>query len=156
MPENFFTLGLIYVMLPNAKIIHVNRNPVDTCLSCFMQLFGRNLEQTYSLSDMGRYYVDYARLMSHWRSVLPSGAFLDVQYENIVADQEFQSRRIIDFCGLDWNDACLDFHKNKRQISTVSVTQVRQPIYTSSVERWRHYEKFLGPLFDALGDLAPE
>lgn len=154
MPANFLAIGLIHVMLPNAKIIHVNRNPVDTCLSCFMQLFSSKQEHTYDLSELGRYYVDYARLMEHWRSVLPAGAFLDVQYEDIVTDQETQARRIIDFCGLEWNDACVDFHKNKRSICTASVTQVRQPIYKSSVERWRPYEKFLGPLLDALGDLA--
>jgi hypothetical protein len=88
--------------------------------------------------------------------VLPAGAFLDVQYEDIVADQETQARRLIEYCGLEWNDACLDFHKNKRAVRTASVAQVRQPIYKSSVERWRPYEKFLGPLFDALGDLIPE
>ena len=93
--------------------------------------------------------------MEHWRRVLPAGAFLDVQYEDIVADQEGQSRRILEYCGLEWNDACLDFHKNKRAVSTASVSQVRQPIYKSSVERWRPYEKFMGPLFDALGALAP-
>jgi hypothetical protein len=156
MPANFLAVGLINMMLPNAKIIHVSRNPVDTCLSCFMQLFGSGQEQTYDLAELGRYYADYARLMEHWRSVLPDGAFLDAQYEDIVADQETQARRMIAFCGLDWNDACIDFHKNKRSILTASVTQVRQPIYKSSVERWRHYEKFLGPLLDALGDLAPK
>jgi hypothetical protein len=156
MPANFLAIGLIHMMLPNAKIIHVNRNPVDTCLSCFMQLFSSRQEQIYDLAELGRYYVDYARLMGHWRSVLPAGAFLDVQYEDIVADQETQARRMIAFCGLDWNDACIDFHKSKRSIRTASVTQVRQPIYKSSVERWRPYEKFLGPLLDALGDLAPQ
>ena len=93
--------------------------------------------------------------MDHWRKVLPAGAFLDVQYEDIVADQETQARRLIDYCGLEWDDACLDFHKTKRQIRTASVTQVRQPIYTSSVERWRKYEVHLGPLLEALGDLVP-
>ena len=156
MPANFLAIGLIHVMLPNAKIIHVSRNPVDTCLSCFMQLFSSGQEQSYELSELGKYYVDYARLMGHWRSVLPAGAFLEVQYENIVADQETQARRMIDYCGLDWNDACIDFHKNERSIHTASMTQVRQPIYKSSVERWRPYEKFLGPLLDALGDLAPQ
>jgi len=156
MPANFQAIGLIHAMLPNAKIIHVNRNPVDTCLSCFMQLFSGGQEQTYDLSELGRYYADYARLMQHWRSVLPAGAFLDVQYEDIVADQEAQARRMIAFCGLDWDDACIDFHKNQRSIRTASLTQVRQPIYRSSVERWRPYEKFLGPLLDELGDLAPK
>ena len=87
--------------------------------------------------------------------MLPAGAFLDVQYEAIVADQEAQARRMLDYCGLEWNDACLDFHKHKRAIRTASVTQVRQPIYKTSVERWRHYEKHLDPLLDALGDLVP-
>lgn len=155
MPANFFAVGLIHLMLPNAKIIHVNRNPVDTCLSCFTRLFNRKQEHTYDLAELGQYYVHYARLMEHWRKVLPAGAFLDVQYEDIVADQETQARRLIEYCGLEWNDACLDFHTTKRSIRTASVTQVRQPIYTSSVERWRHYERFLGPLLDALGDLVP-
>lgn len=155
MPANFFAVGLIHLMLPNAKIIHVNRNPVDTCLSCFTRLFNRKQEQTYDLAELGHYYVDYIRLMAHWRKVLPAGAFLDVQYEDIVANQEAQARRMLDFCGLEWNEACLDFHKHKRSIRTASVTQVRQPIYSSSVERWRPYEKHLGPLLEALGDLVP-
>ena len=155
MPANSLAVGLIHLMLPNAKIIHVNRNPVDTCLSCFATLFSRGQEHTYDLAELGRYYAGYARLMDHWRKVLPRGAFLDVQYEDIVADQEAQARRLIEYCGLEWNDACLDFHKNKRVVRTASVTQVRQPIYKSSVQRWRPYEKFLGPLLDALGDLVP-
>ena len=143
-------------MLPNAKIIHVNRNPVDTCLSCYTQLFVHGAQiQTYDLAELGQYYVDYARLMEHWRNVLPEGAFLDVRYEDIVADLEGQARRIIDFCGMDWNDACIDFQRSRHSVRTASVAQVRQPIYKSSVERWRSYEKFLGPLLDALGDLAP-
>ncbi|MBK9161023.1 MAG: tetratricopeptide repeat protein [Nitrosomonadales bacterium] len=156
MPANFFAVGLIHLMLPNAKIIHVNRNPVDTCLSCFTRLFNRKQNQTYDLAELGRYYVDYARLMEHWRAVLPAGAFLDVRYEDIVADQEAQARRLIEYCGLEWDEACIDFHKTKRAIRTASVTQVRQPIYSSSVERWRPYEKHLGPLLDALGELAPK
>lgn len=146
---------LIHLMLPNAKIIHVKRNPVDTYLSCFIRLFNRKQEHTYDLAELGRYYADYAHLMAHWRKVLPPDAFLDVNYEDIVADQEAQARRLLEYCGLEWSDACLDFHKTKRQIRTASVTQVRQPIYTSSVELWRHYEKFLKPLLDALGEFAP-
>ena len=156
MPINFWFIGLIHVMLPNAKIIHVRRNPVDTCLSCYTKLFSGALNQTYDLDELGRYYVDYARLMEHWRRVLPAGAFMDVRYEDIVADQEIEARSIIDFCGLEWNDACIDFHKHSRPVGTASVTQVRRPIYKSSVERWRHYEKFLGPLLEALGDLVPK
>jgi len=156
MPDNFMFIGLIHAMLPNARIIHVNRNPVDTCLSCFTKLFGGPLKHTYDLAELGRYYVDYARLMDHWRCVLPAGSFLDVQYEDIVADQEAQTRRMLDFCGLEWNDACLDFYKQKRSIDTASLAQVRRPIYKSSMERWRPYEKYLGPLLDALGDLSPK
>ena len=155
MPANFFAVPLIHLMLPNAKIIHVNRNPVDTCVSCFTRLFHRKQEHTYGLAELGRYYADYARLMDHWRTVLPADAFLDIHYEDIVADQEGQARKLLDYCGLEWDAACLDFHKTKRQIRTASVTQVRQPIYTTSVERWRKYEKFLGPLLDELGDLVP-
>lgn len=156
-PTNFCAIGLIHLMLPNAKIIHVNRNPVDTCFSCYTQLFsGQSQSQTYDLAELGRYYVDYSRLMEHWRSVLPADAFLDVKYEDIVADQETLARHIIGFCGLEWDDACIDFHKNKRSVHTASVSQVRQPIYQSSVARWRHYEKFLGPLLEALGGLHHE
>ena len=154
MPNNFWVIGLIHLMLPNAKIIHVSRNAVDTCLSCFTKLFSGTLNHTYDLAELGHYYVDYARLMEHWRKILPNGTFLDVQYEDVVAEQETQARRIIKFCALDWNNACIDFHKNKRTVGTASLSQVRQPIYKSSVERWRAYEKHLGPLLEVLGDLA--
>jgi tetratricopeptide (TPR) repeat protein len=154
MPANYMALGLIPLMLPNAKIIHVKRNPVDTCVSCFTRLFNRHQDATYNLTELGRHYVNYAKLMEHWRDVLPEGSFIEVQYEDIVADMEGQARRLIHFCGLEWNDACLDFHKNTRKIRTASVTQVRQPIYNSSVERWRHYEKYLDPLLKELGELV--
>ena len=156
LPGNFVLIGLIHLMLPNARIIHVNRNPVDTCVSCFTQLFQTMNEYTYDLSELGYYYVHYARLMEHWRDVLPVGTFLDVQYEEVVVNPEAQARRILEYCGLEWNDACLDFHKNKRSIHTASVAQVRRPMYSSSVERWRHYENYLAPLLDALGNLAPK
>ena len=155
MPANYMAMGLIPLMLPHAKIIHVKRNPVDTCLSCYTRLFNRHQDATYDLAELGRHYVGYERLMQHWRKVMPVGSFIEVQYEDIVADMEGQARRLIDYCELEWNDACLEFHKNKRSVRTASLTQVRQPIYNSSVERWRHYEKFLGPLLSALGDLAP-
>ncbi len=156
MPANFLAVGLIHLMLPNAKIIHVDRDPVDTCLSCFTQLFSGGQGFSYDLAELGRYYADYARLMEHWRRVLPEGAFLDVRYEDIVADQEAQSRRLIEYCGLAWDDACLDFHSNSRAVKTSSMVQVRRPIYKSSVERWRNYEKFLGPLLDALGETVAQ
>jgi hypothetical protein len=154
MPANFNCLGLIHLMLPNAKIVHVKRNPIDTCLSCYTRLFNKSQLQSYDLQDIGRYYRNYATLMEHWRKVLPVGSFYEIQYEDIIADAEGQSRALIDYCGLEWNDACLDFHKTERNIRTASVTQVRQPIYKTSVEKWRHYEKHLGPLLDALGDLV--
>ena len=154
MPANYLALGLIPLMLPNAKIIHVKRNPVDTCVSCFTRLFNRHQDATYELNELGRHYATYARLMQHWRAVLPVGSFMEVQYEDIVADMQGQARRLIDWVGLPWDDACLEFHKTERNIRTASVTQVRQPIYSSSVERWRHYEKYLGPLLDGLGEFA--
>jgi tetratricopeptide (TPR) repeat protein len=154
MPGNFFAVGLIHAMLPGAKIIHVKRNPVDTCLSCFTRLFSHGQEFSYNLSELGRYYGYYARLMEHWRSVLPQDAFYEIRYEELVANQETQTRKLIEYCGLEWDDACLESHKTKRSIRTASVTQVRQPIYSSSVERWRKYEAHLRPLLEALGDLV--
>ena len=155
MPANYLALGVIPLLLPHARIVHVRRNPVDTCLSCFTRLFNKHQDATYDLHELGRHYANYARLMDHWRAVLPGGAFLEVVYEDIVADMEGQARRLIDWVGLPWHDACLSFHTTQRNIRTASVTQVRQPIYTSSVERWRHYEPFLGPLLAALGELVP-
>jgi hypothetical protein len=154
MPSNFYFLGLIHLALPGAKIIHTQRNPVDTCLSCFSKLFAGEQNQTYDLAELGRYYRAYHGLMAHWRSVLPKGAFLDVQYEDVVADTETQARRILDHCGLAWSPAVLDFHRTERPVKTASARQVRQPIYGSSVARWRNYERFLGPLLAELGDLA--
>ncbi len=156
MPANFACLGLIHLMLPHAKVVHIKRNPVDTCLSNYSKLFGHKSQpQSYNLTELGLYYRNYAKLMEHWRNVLPEGAFYEVQYEDLVADNETQARALIDYCDLEWNDDCLNFHKTKRIVRTASITQVRQPIYNSSVERWRKYEAHLEPLLDALGDLAP-
>ncbi len=157
MPANFHCLGLIHLILPHARIVHIKRNPVDTCLSCFTKLFGHKTQsQSYDLTEIGRYYRNYVQLMAHWREVLPQGSFYEVQYEDLVADNENQARKLIEYCGLEWDDTCLDFHKNERIIRTASVTQVRQPIYKTSVERWRKYETHLGPLLEALGDLVPQ
>ena len=103
----------------------------------------------------GTVFTDYHRLMNHWRTVMPADSFYDISYEQLVADNENQARKLIDFCGLPWNDACLESHKTERKVRTASLTQVRQPVYTSSIDRWRRYEKHLGPLLDILGDLAP-
>lgn len=152
MPGNFTNVGVIHALLPNAKIIHVVRNPFDNCLSCYTRLFQYGQNFTYDLAELGRYYGDYRRLMQHWRNVLPKDAFLDVIYEDLVTDTETQAKRIIDFCGLEWDANCLEFHKMERQVRTASVTQVRQPIYTTSVDRWKRFEKELQPIAIALGD----
>ena len=151
MPANFFAVGLIRVLLPQAKIIHVRRNPIDTCISGFSKMYNRGQFYSYDLTELGHYYRQYARLMEHWRSVMPSETFYELQYEELVADNEDQARKLLEFCGLDWSDDCLSFHKTERSIRTASVTQVRQPIYKTSVERWRRYEAHLQPLLEALG-----
>lgn len=154
MPANFLALGLIHLMLPNAKIVHVQRNPIDTCVSAFTKMFHKSQHQSYDLVELGRYYRDYLSVMAHWREVLPAGSFYELSYEKLVTDQEVESRKLIDYCGLSWNDACLSPDKTERNVKTASVTQVRQPVYTSSVERWRVYEKFLGPLLETLDGAA--
>jgi tetratricopeptide (TPR) repeat protein len=154
MPANFYCVGLIHLMLPRARIVHVRRNPVDTCLSGITKLFRHGQQHSYDLAEQGRFYVDYARLMAHWRALLPADAFFEIRYEDLVADTETHARALIDYCGLDWEDGCLDFHKTERSVRTASVTQVRQPIYQTSVARWRRYEHALGPLLDALGPLV--
>ncbi len=151
MPANFLYIGLIHLILPGARIIHCRRDAVDTCLSCYMQLFkGSSQGFSYDLVELGRYYRLYSDLMDHWGSVLP-GRFLDVCYEDVVADPEREARKIIEFCGLEWEDACLDFYNTKRSVRTASSTQVRNPIYKGSVKRWRHYRSHLGPLLETLG-----
>ena len=149
MPNNFFRAGLIPLALPNARIIHIRRDPRDTALSCFSNLFETGNVHTYDLAELGRYIRAYEKLMAHWRQVLPEGAMIEVQYEELVGNLEQQARRIVDYCGLAWNDACLSFHKNNRPVRTASVMQVRQPIYNSSVGRWRPYEKELEPFWRA-------
>ena len=150
MPSNYYFVGLIHLALPNARIIHTVRDPVDTCISCFSKLFTAEQNHTYDLGELGRYYRRYERLMAHWRRVLPKGRMLEVRYEDVVADLDGQARRIIDYCGLPWDDRCLAFHETDRPVRTASATQVRQPIYNSAVGRWKVYEEFLGPLLKEL------
>lgn len=150
MPANFANLGLIHLAIPHAKIIHVTRNPLDTCLSCYTRMFAQGQNNTYDLKELGRYYKAYEALMDHWRSVLPQNSFYDLSYENLVDDTENQVRRLLDYCDLEWHSACLDFHKTKRSIRTASVTQVRQPIYKTSMNRAEGYRKFLTPLIREL------
>jgi Flp pilus assembly protein TadD len=155
MPSNYYFAGLIHLALPNAKIIHSVRDPVDTCVSCFSKLFSAEQNHTYDLAELGRYYRRYEKLMAHWHRVLPAGRILDVRYENVVADLEREARRIIAYCGLPWDDRCLSFHQTDRPVRTASATQVRQPIYNSAVGRWRVYEQHLAPLIAALGLAEP-
>jgi tetratricopeptide (TPR) repeat protein len=152
MPGNYQYLGLIHLMLPNAKIIHSMRDPMDTCFSCYALRFKFGHEYSYDLETLGRQYLRYRRLMAHWRSVLPEGRILDVRYEDNVADPEREARRLLEYLGLPWDPACLNFHENKRAVLTPSAVQVRKPIYSSSVARWKHYETHLGPL---LGIIHP-
>ncbi len=154
LPQNFALLGLVAILFPKAKIIHCRRNPLDTCVSCFLTPLREGHTYAYDLTALGEYYRGYSQLMDYWRRVLPM-PILDVDYEALVADPEGQSRRLIDFIGLEWDPACLDFQANGRVVRTISRSQVRRPIYQTSVERWRRYEKHLGPLRAALGDLAP-
>jgi tetratricopeptide (TPR) repeat protein len=146
LPGNFAHLGMIHAALPHARIIHMRRNPLDTCLSIYFQNF--HIAHTYAndLDDLAHYYDQYLRLMEHWRSILPQEAILDVPYESLVDDQETWSRKMLDFVGLPWDEACIDFHQTSRRVSTFSKWQVRQRINRSSVERWRNYAPFVGPL----------
>ena len=152
MPNNFQHIGLIHLILPNAKIIDARRHPMAGCFSGYKQLFARGQTFTYDLEDIGYYYRDYVRLMDHWDAVLP-GRVLCVQYEDMVADTENQVRRMLDYCGLPFEEQCLRFYETKRAIRTPSSEQVRQPVYTAALEQWRHYEPWLGPLKKALGPL---
>jgi len=154
MPANFIFAGLIHLALPNAIMIHTVRDPVDTCLSCFSNLFAAEQNHTYNLAELGRYYRCYQALMEHWQRVLPIGRILEVRYEDVVADLESQGRRIIGHCGLDWDPSCLAFHKTQRAVRTASSVQVRQPLYDTAIGRWRAYESFLEPLLREL-DLRP-
>jgi Tfp pilus assembly protein PilF len=146
MPTNFPFLGLIHAALPSARIIHLRRHPLDTCLSIYMQPFETAVTYANDLDDLAHYYTEYLRVMDHWRSTLPADAILDVRYEELVSDQEAWTRRMLEFIGLPWDARCLDFHRTERTVLTASQWQVRQKLHGSSVGRWRHYEKFLGPL----------
>ena len=156
LPDNFMHIGLIHLMLPNARIVHSMRDPMDSCFSCFSRLFtGNNLGYTYDLGAVARYWVSYHELMQHWHAVLPEGRILDVPYESMVSDFENQARRVVEYLGVPWDDRCLGFHDNRRVVRTASVAQVRKPIYRTSVARWKSYEKYLGELHEIVKDYRP-
>lgn len=146
MPGNFFYVGLIHLALPDAKFIYSQRNPMDICLSNYSRLFVETMPFAYDLEELGHYYNCCDRLMEHWKKILPPGTILDFKYEEVVEDLDSQSRRLIDFCGLDWQDSCLEFYKNDRMVRTASIAQVRTPIYKSSVAKWERFRKHLEPL----------
>jgi predicted Zn-dependent protease len=150
MPNNFLHIALIQLMLPNAKIVDARRHPLACCFSCFKQHFARGQGFTYSLADIGRYYADYVALMARFDTVLP-GRVHRVFYEKMVADPEAEIRRLLDYCGLAFEESCLKFYQNDRSVRTASSEQVRMPIFTEGLDQWRHYEPWLGPLKEALG-----
>ncbi|GAA4486776.1 tetratricopeptide repeat-containing sulfotransferase family protein [Gluconacetobacter asukensis] len=148
--SNYQHIALIHALFPNARIIHTVRDPIDTCLSCFSTFF-HSQDFTFDLGELGRRYRSYRELMEHWHGILPNGTIYDVRYEEVVEDLEQNARSLIAYCGLTWDDACLNFHKSKRPVRTASVQQVRKPIYRSSVGRWRPDDAILRPLLDGLG-----
>lgn len=150
MPNHFMAIGLIHALFPNAKIIHVKRNPIDTCLSCYTKLFSHGHYYSYDLTELGQYYHCYERIMNHWRAVLPSNAWLEINYESMIDHLEVEAKRLVDYCDLPWNPACLNFYESKRAIRTASFMQVRQPVYTTSVHRWRRFKNELAPLIKIL------
>lgn len=152
MPQNFKNLGLIATCLPDARIIFVHRNARDNCVSCFTTPFDRGHNYSYSLESLGHYYGLHKTLIAHWQETLPKGKILDVCYEDLIAEPEPQIRRIVDYLGLHWDARCLTPNKTERVVATASVHQVRQPIYSSSIGRWRRFEKHLQPLLDELGE----
>ncbi|HEX4095484.1 MAG TPA: sulfotransferase, partial [Caulobacteraceae bacterium] len=149
--SNLRFLGLVHAALPQARMVHVRRNAVDVCMSCYSRLFGGDQPFAYDLGELGRYHVAVDRLMRRWRDVLPDGALLELEYEALIADPEGQARRLLKHCGLDWDPGCLEFHRTDRQVRTSSAAQVRRPLYSAAVGASRVYERHLGPLFEALG-----
>jgi hypothetical protein len=145
MPLNYLYCGLIVKALPNAKIVHVVRRPLAACYAMYKTLFQDGYPFSYDLTEIGRYYLGYRRLMDHWQAALP-GFIHTLSYESLVADQVGEMRRLLDFCGLDWQDACAQFHVNASPTTTASAAQVRRPVYDSSVAQWRHYAAQLAPL----------
>jgi len=155
MPNNFSSIGFLHLILPNAKVIDARRHPLDSCLGSYKQLFFKGQSFTYEQFELGHYYLQYRRIMDHWHDVLP-GKVLEIQYEQMVTDQENQTRRLLEYCGLPWEDQCLRFYETDRAINTASSEQVRQPIYTKAINFWRNYEPHLGELIETLEPLLKQ
>ena len=148
-PLNFRWIGIIKLMFPESKIIHCNRNPNDNCVSLYKNIFDGSLDWSYNIEEMSKYYKLYSDLMNFWNNKLPNDIY-NLTYENLISDQKNEINKILKFCNLSYDENCFSFYKNKRQISTASVAQARNPIYKSSVENWKKYEKWLSPLFENL------
>ena len=153
MPNNFRHLGLIHLILPNAKIIDARRDPLACCFSNYKQLFASGQQFTYSIDDIARYYRMYVELMAHWDYALP-GRILRIKHEDVVDDLEANVRRILEFCELEFEQGCVEFYKTERTVHSASSEQVRRSLYREGVDQWRHYEPWLGPLKEALGPLV--
>jgi len=151
LPVNFKWIGLIKILFPNSIVIHCKRNSKDTCLSIFKNYFAGRLDFSYDLNEIVEYYNIYKDLMKFWHSMMPNFIY-DIQYESLIKNQENEIKKVLKFCNLKWNDKCLLFHKNKRAIKTASAVQARKPIYKSSVEGWKNYEKYLKSHFEKLID----
>ena len=154
MPNNFLAIGFLHAVLPNAKVIDARRHPLDSCFGAYRQLFARGQSFSYDLRDLAHYYNQYQRLMDHWAEVLP-GKVLTIRYEDVVDDLEGQTRRMAQYCGLDWEESMLRFYESRRAVMTASSQQARLPIYRNSVHFWRNYEAQLGELIDHLGPGLP-
>ncbi|MCF6290191.1 MAG: tetratricopeptide repeat protein [Desulfobacterales bacterium] len=155
MPYNFLHLGLINILFPRSRIIHCQRHPLDCCLSMYFQSFQTGNQHTYDLTSLGEYYCQYVRLMAHWQRVLSLDIF-EIRYEELIRAQEEKTREMLQFLGLEWDERCLSFHRTRRSVESASIWQVREPLYSRSVNRWRNYDEFLAPLREALGELAPD
>ncbi len=152
MPVNFIYLGMIHLMFPRARIVHVSRDPAATCFSCYQHHFSGIQSFAYDLVELGRYYRLYQALMCHWRQVLPASRIHELRYERLIEDPEGEVRALLDYCGLPWEEACLRFHRVRRNVATASAAQVRQPLFRRAISHWRHYEGHLQPLLEALGE----
>jgi hypothetical protein len=155
MPDNFLLAGLIRMALPAARIVHVVRDPLDTCMSCFSRLFNTGVGYSYDLAELGRYHRAYRDLMSHWERVLPADAMLTIRYEELVKDAAGQVDRLLSHCNLTWDERCLAFHETRRPVRTASAAQVRQPLYETSVGRWHGFADMVRPFLDDPATMAP-